>query len=841
MKDLNKKTIQLILILFAFSTLLLKAQTSSLDKANELLSKMTLEEKIGQIAQVDLSIIKSRLTEIEKYCIGSILSGGDSKPSDNSSEAWKNIYDSVQYYASKTRLQIPVIYGIDAVHGNNSIKGAVIFPHNIGLGCTKNPELIEKIGRVTAIEIAATGINWNFGPCMAVAQDDRWGRTYESYSEDPELVSILSSAYIKGLQTDNLQNETAVAGTAKHFAADGATFEGKDRGDAIISETEFRKKHVDIYKSAIDLNIATIMASFSKWNGKECHGNAYLLDTILRQELGFEGVIVSDWGAIDLLPGDYYSDIVNGINSGLDLIMVPIQYEKFLVELKKAIENGDISIARIDNSVRRILKLKYDLGMFDKKETNRELLKKIGSKEHRTIGRQAVRESMVLLKNNNKTLPISKDIKKIHIAGSHADNIGYQCGGWTLSWQGMSGNITPGTSLLQAIKKTVPKAEISYSDNGEGADESTQLAIVAIGETPYAEWFGDDKKLMLQQKDIDIIENLKRKNIPVVCVLMTGRPRIITPIIHNCEAVVAAWLPGTEAEGITDILFGDYNPTGKLSFSWPKSIEQEPINIGDSKYDPLFAFGYGMTSFEDDLSMNPTFLTAMLLNEGNSIEILLSQKIVSLPGIESFKIMTDQEKTIQITSVEPIANNPYKLKLNLSEKIEYSSILSLTYTGQGLVCGAKKTLAAFENQMIYSIQYREDKINKAPGMIQAENYFNQQNITVTDGNDQLGGEKVILEKDEWIELFIDVDNSNVYDLFMRFYGVNKATLEVSVDNISFAPIKVPEGTELDWKMEAYKNIELTTGKHIVKLKTVEGTVHLNWLAFDTFKKIPKRN
>jgi len=570
---------------------------------DSLIKEMTIDEKIGQMTQVDQQFLND-ISDISKYGFGSLLSGGGSTPKVNEPKAWADMYDQYQREALNSRLKIPLLYGIDAVHGHNNVVGATIFPHNIGLGATRDAKLVESVARATALEVAATGIDWDFAPCLAVPNDYRWGRTYEGFSENTALVTELGNAAILGYQSANINNPNSVLACAKHFIGDGGTLFGTglngkiDRGNLAISENELREKHLPPFKKAVESGVATFMAAYNTWNDVRCHANKYLLTDILKEELGFKGFVVSDWAAIEDIPGDYKSDIIISINAGIDMVMVPgavkfgnESFEKFIKLFKESIEDGSIPMTRVDDAVKRILLIKKQAGLFDRPFSNQQLLSHIGSQKHREIAREAVRKSMVLLKNEDNLLPLPKNGKTIIVAGRGADNIGMQCGGWTISWQGEMGNKTAGTSILEAIQSTVdPTTSVQFTEDGNNA--IGDVAIVVIGEEPYAEMEGDRIDLSLDKKDLAVIDKLKAQNIPVVVILLSGRPMIITDHLDQWDALVAAWLPGTEGHGISDVLFGDYNPTGELSFSWPKSMDQIPITKTD---DHLFDFGYGLS------------------------------------------------------------------------------------------------------------------------------------------------------------------------------------------------------------------------------------------------------
>ncbi len=563
------------------------------DRVTDLLARMSLEEKIGQMTLAERDALKN-VEDIAAYHLGALLSGGGSTPSPNTPKSWADMYDGYQEQALSTRLGIPLLYGADAVHGHNNVKGAVIFPHNIGLGATRNPELVEEIGRITALEVAGTGVDWTFSPCLAVFRDERWGRAYESLGETPELVSLLGGALVRGYQGADLGSGETILATAKHWVGDGGTTGGVDRSDTAIDEATLREIHVAPYVEAIQAGVGSIMVSQSSWNGVEMHAHDYLIDDVLKGELGFEGFVVSDWEAIDQIPGDYRSDVRTAINAGLDMIMVPYEYVTFIETLRDAVESGDVPMERIDDAVSRILRAKFQLGLFENPYTDRALTGLIGSAEHREIARQAVRESLVLLKNENALLPLPKDLNRIHVAGRNGDDLGSQCGGWTITWQGQNGDITTGTTILEAIENTVSEqTSVTFSRDGVGA-EGADVGIVVVGETPYAEWEGDSDDLSLSKADLNAINAVREAGAPVIVILVSGRPMIVAPELENWDALIAAWLPGTEGQGLADVLFGDYNPTGKLPCSWPRTMEQVPINYGDADYDPLFEYGFGL-------------------------------------------------------------------------------------------------------------------------------------------------------------------------------------------------------------------------------------------------------
>ncbi len=580
---------------------------SSFDaQVKPLLAQMTLDEKIGQMTQPDQSFVKNP-EDVETLALGSLLSGGSSDPkAGNSLEAWTDMYDGWQARTAKSRLKIPLLYGVDAVHGHNNVLGAVIFPHNVGLGCTRDAALVEKIERITAEEVRASGIQWAFAPCVTVPQDIRWGRSYEGFGEDPALVKELGEAATRGLQGMDLANPLAVLACAKHFIGDGGTAygtgqrgRGLDQGDTRVDEATLRRVHLQGYISAVKAGVGSIMPSYNSWNGVKVSGIKYLLTDMLKKELGFEGFLISDYNAIDQLDKDYKKAIGISINAGMDMAMVPSRYKEYIADLKQLVAEGVVPMSRIDDAVTRILRVKFAMGMLDPKRSqlaDRGLWKTFGSPEHRAVARQAVRESLVLLQNDEKLLPLSKTAKRIHVVGAGADDIGRQSGGWTIDWQGKSGPVTTGgTTILAAIKAAVAKgAQVTYSRDGSGAEGAT-VAVAVIGEPPYAEGAGDRADLGISPEDMAAVSAAAGEGVPVVAVLLSGRPLILGDLTEKASAIVAAWLPGTEGAGVADVLFGDHKPSGKLSFTWPKTMAAVGKHKGDAGYDPQFPFGFGLS------------------------------------------------------------------------------------------------------------------------------------------------------------------------------------------------------------------------------------------------------
>lgn len=584
-------------------------------RVKDLLGRMTLAEKIGQMTQIERE--NATAEQIAKYFIGSVLSGGGSVPAPQASaQAWASMVNEMQKGALSTRLGIPMIYGIDAVHGHNNVYKATIFPHNVGLGATRDPDLVKRIGEATALEVRATGIPYVFAPCVAVCRDPRWGRCYESYSEDPKVVQSLTTL-ISGLQGDVPSNDVGrpyvggskkVAACAKHYVGDGGTVKGINENNTIIDTHGLLTIHMPPYYNSIIRGVSTVMVSYSSWNGVKMHANHHLITDFLKNKLRFRGFVISDWQGIDRITSpphkNYSYSIEAGIGAGIDMIMVPYTYTEFIDDLTEQVNNKIIPMSRIDDAVYRILRVKFTMGLFESPFADSSLADELGKQEHRELAREAVRKSLVLLKNGKSSyspvLPLPKKAGKILVAGSHADDLGRQCGGWTITWQGQPGNnITAGTTILSAIKATVdPSTTVVYSENPDSSvvtGDKYDYAIVVVGEPPYAEGFGDNLNLTIPEPGPTVIQTVC-KSIKCVVVLISGRPLVLEPYIGSIDAFVAAWLPGTEGQGVADVLFGDYGFTGKLSRTWFKSVDQLPMNVGDAHYDPLFPFGYGLTT-----------------------------------------------------------------------------------------------------------------------------------------------------------------------------------------------------------------------------------------------------
>ncbi|WP_406173764.1 glycoside hydrolase family 3 protein [Streptomyces sp. NBC_00996] len=578
----------------------------------DLVSRMSLEEKAGQMTQAERGALTAQ-GDIARYDLGSLLSGGGSTPTPNTAQAWANMIDSFQLRARATRFQIPLIYGVDAVHGHNNLVGSTIMPHNIGIGATRDPGLARKAGAVTAAEVRATGIPWDFAPCLCVTRDERWGRSYESFGEDPALVKSMETI-IQGLQGaadgKDLKDDDKVLATAKHFVGDGGTAYGSstmgsytiDQGVTKVTRQQLEAIHLSPYRTAVDRGIGSVMPSYSSLDilgdGRgpvKMHARGDMINGVLKDRMGFDGFVISDWAAIDQIPGDYASDVRTSINAGLDMIMVPYAYKDFRTTLIDEVRAGRIGESRVDDAVARILTQKFKLGLFEKPYADTTGASGIGSPEHRAVARQAAAESQVLLKNAGGVLPLRKS-QKVYVAGSNADDIGNQTGGWTITWQGSSGPITDGTTILEGMRRA--GGDVTYSKDASAPTGGYDVGVVVVGETPYAEGVGDvgnGNDLELSAADKAAVDKVCGA---MKCVVLTvsGRPQLVGDRLGSIDALVASWLPGTEGDGVADVLYGKRAFTGQLPVTWPKSESQLPINVGDTSYDPQFPYGWGLTT-----------------------------------------------------------------------------------------------------------------------------------------------------------------------------------------------------------------------------------------------------
>lgn len=606
------------------------SEASVEDRIESLLSQMTLEEKVAQMMQPEHDDIT--LEQVTQYGIGSILSGGGSDPSTgNALENWQEMVNNYKQAALDSRLGIPLLYGIDAVHGHNNVLDATMFPHNIGLGAANNPELMEEIGKIVASEVRATGIQWTFAPTLANAQSEFWGRTYESFSESVEDVVNLSGPYIKGMQggsdinSDSFMTEYNIIACAKHFIGEGYTVNGQNQGDVSMTEEEFdallESGVLNPYTNAVNENVLTVMASYNSVNGVKCHENYHLLTEVLKEDLGFKGLVVSDYMGVQQVSGKTYKDQIElCVNAGIDLFMEPESWKECMDLLIELVNEGRVKEERIDDAVSRILWVKFTAGLFEEEingAAEKECVKTFGSKEHRDVARQAVRESLVLVKNEqvNGTTAINalKGAKNISVVGSKADDIGSQCGGWTITWEGHTGNFTEGTSIIDGLKE-VAGSDVKFDFNKEGKiKKNTDAVIVVVGENPYVETGGDrypaslgmtyDDKLILEELGYSLDALDSKDDIPVIAVILSGRPINLSDYIDSFDGLVMAWLPGSEGAGIADVLLGDYDFKGTLKFTWVK----DPYDISTkfekgSEAKILYPYGYGLNKNGDTIS-----------------------------------------------------------------------------------------------------------------------------------------------------------------------------------------------------------------------------------------------
>jgi len=583
--------------------------TGCVARASALVAAMTPAQRYGQMTTVDSSGLT--VNEATTQLLGSVFSGGNSDPpSSNKIEDWTHLVSSYLNITSGYDPHTGLLYGTDAIHGNNNVQDAVIFPHHIGLGASRNAALVEQVGRITALEMLGVGINWAFAPTVAAARDIRWGRTYESFGESPDLAGELGAAEVRGLQNGKLGNSQSVLAGAKHYAGDGDTDGGKNAGNVTsLDEEGLREIAIQPYLPSIAAGVGSIMISYSSYQGTKMTASKEWLTDVLKGELGFQGFLVSDWDAVSQLPGSWNEQVKTAINAGLDMVMLShtkgVHTAADLANaLSSLVASGDIPEGRIDDAVRRILTIKCEMGLLDGDTTlDASLTAAIGSSEHRAVARDAVRQSLVLLKNDG-TLPLPKTLSRIHVTGGAADSLAKQCGGWTIGWQGLGTDgaataTTTGMTVLAAVKSLFAGSSTTVTTSADGSGAAgADRAIVVVGEAPYAEGQGDNANPTLSSTDFATIAKVKAANVPFVVVQFSGRPLILTDgsgnsALDQSNAFVAAWLPGSEGEGITDVLFGDFRPTGQLTLTWPASVSQIPIHDGDGQT-PLFPLGFGL-------------------------------------------------------------------------------------------------------------------------------------------------------------------------------------------------------------------------------------------------------
>ncbi len=712
-------------------------------RIDTLMTSMTVEDMVGQTIQADISSITPE--DIRHYRLGAILNGGNSAPGDNVRapvEDWLPLADAFYEASMDTsngRKAIPILWGTDAVHGHNNIVGATIFPHNIGLGATRNPDLVQQIGAITAREVIVTGMDWTFSPTLAVVRDSRWGRTYESYSEDSEIVAQYAKAIVNGLQgelgTDDFLSHQHILATAKHFIGDGGTQGGKDQGNNIDSEADLRDYHGAGYPPAIEAGVQTVMASFSAWHGQRMHGYGPLLTDVLKNRMGFNGFVVGDWNGHAQLPGCSTKSCPAAFNAGIDMFMAPDSWRQLYENTVAQVESGEISRSRLEDAVRRILRIKFRLGLFEKPKPSARPLagnySLLGHPNHRAVARKAVRESLVLLKNQDNLLPLSGN-QTILVTGDSADDIGKQSGGWTLSWQG-TGNTNAhfpyGTSIWEGIRNAVETSGGKAIFSMDGSYSQTpDAAIVVFGEAPYAEFKGDvDNLNFSSDKTLQLLQGLRAEGIPTVVVLLSGRPLWITPEINAADAFVAAWLPGSEGAGIADIIIRKPNDDinadfkGKLSFSWPRTATQTSVNRGDSNYDPLFPYGYGLTYADNgDLPQLPetSGLDGSEKTQSDALFALgkpmapwsLQATVGNISSAVAEDGRTQLEHALTIRSIDRAAQEDARQFIWSGQESA-----SISITGP-----ATDYAVALHYDMVLAVQYRVDSLPEGPVMLVVE-------------------------------------------------------------------------------------------------------------------------
>ena len=645
-------------------------------KIDHILGDLSLEEKIGQMIQPEIRHLTPQ--DVRDFHIGSVLNGGGSVPNGNrysKAADWLAIADA--YYQasmddSDGHMAIPIMWGTDAVHGVGNIVGATLFPHNIALGATRNTELIKEIGNITATEIAVTGLDWDFSPTVAVARDDRWGRTYESYSEHPELVRDYAGVMVEGLQGEasgqGFLSAYKVISTAKHFIADGGTHNGIDRGDCLADEETLFRVHAAGYYSAIEAGVQSVMASFNSWHGVHMHGHQYLLTRVLKEQMGFDGLVVGDWNGHGFVAGATVLNCPQAVNAGLDIFMVPDpEWKQLYKNTLEQVKTGVIPLSRIDDAVRRILRVKLRADLWQKGlPSKRPLAGKdelLGAPEHRAVARQAVRESLVLLKNKNNILPLSPRLNVL-VAGDGADNISKQTGGWSVNWQGTGNTMAdfPGaTTIWMGIDTAVSAAGGKAILSVDGAyDQKPDVAIIVFGEDPYAEMQGDIQHQLLKAgdtRDLELLKRLQSQGIPVVSLFVTGRPMWINRELNLSDAFMVVWQPGTEGAGVADVIFtginGELNHPvkGRLSFSWPKRPDQGPLNWGDENYEPLFAYGFGLAYGELDLLKDNLPEEGIALEESSNVLELFNRR-----PLGAYQVMLEGKNNDRVLLNGNIAN-----------------------------------------------------------------------------------------------------------------------------------------------------------------------------------------
>jgi beta-glucosidase len=704
---------------------------------SRLMADMSLEEKVGQMIQADVANIKPE--DLRQYPLGSILSGGNSPPLNGekpgSPQAWVDTVRDFRRVSLERRTghtPIPVMFGIDAVHGNAHVAGATVFPHNVGLGAARDLELVQRIGAATAEETAAVGMDWVFAPTLAIPRDKRWGRTYEGYSEDPSLVREYAPQMVAGLQGDvaagHLVRAGHVAATAKHFLGDGGTTAGVDQGDADLDEELLMSVHARAYPAAIEAGVLTVMASYSSWQGRKMHGNANLLTSVLKERFGFDGFVVGDWNGHSQLPNCAKDSCPSAIIAGIDMVMAPDAWKGLFENTVAQVRAGVIPMSRIDDAVRRILRVKVKLGLFDADRPFEGRLELLGSPEHRALAREAARKSMVLLKNNGGILPI-KGSARVLVAGSAADDIGRQCGGWTLSWQGTgnkNSHFPNGQSIFAGLRAALEAGGGSAEYSVDGSyTVKPDVAVVVYGEPPSAEMRGDLRTLdyaVFGGDDRALLKRLRAAGVPVVSIFLSGRPLWVNPELNASDAFVAAWLPGSEGGSVADLLIGgaggkpNFDFSGRLSYSWPNKADQAGMNVGDKVYAPLFAFGHGLT-YEDRIPLGRLSENSGVASAAANVDNYLVDGHTLAPW--RLALRTRNKTVVLAASGESASSDAVIASRSVNAPDANMNARALSWTGRGrasaVLTGPPIDLARQSNaDMSLLIEYRLDRKPSAP-------------------------------------------------------------------------------------------------------------------------------
>ena len=781
---------------------------------NTLLTTMTIEQKVAQMIQPEIRDFT--VAEMREYGFGSYLNGGGAFPNNDkyaSMEDWVTLADKMYAASVDDTLDgstIPTMWGTDAVHGHNNVIGATIFPHNIGLGAMHDAELMEQIGAATATAVRVTGIDWLFAPTVAVVRDDRWGRTYEGYSEDPALVRDYASAMVRGIQGvpgESFLNDHKAIATAKHFLGDGGTQHGIDQGNNLASEQALINIHAQGYIAAIEAGVQTIMASFNSWHGTKMHGNQTMLTDILKNQMGFDGLVVGDWDGHGQVPGCSNSSCAQAINAGVDIIMVPTNWQAMFHNTVAQVNSGEISMSRLDDAVRRILRVKFRAGLFAgvtpkaRGIAGEQAL--IGGDTHRKIAREAVRKSLVLLKNHKQLLPLAPT-QNVLVAGSGADNIGKQSGGWTISWQGTgneNADFPGGSSIFDGIQAQVEKAGGRAELAPDGTfQQAPDVAIVVFGENPYAEGAGDIESIEYQRgnkRDLALLKRLKAQGIPVVSVFLTGRPLWVNAELNASDAFVVAWLPGSEGSGVADVLFTDnkgnmqHDFTGRLSYSWPALDDQVVLNKGDKHYAPLFEYGFGL-SYGDrstvSLTLNEVAANPLVKDYSQPMALFRTVAQADL----AFFLGDKASWAVPVATSVVTTQGSDNLTLRTENMAVQEDARELTWQGNSLAraylgWSEPKTLA--EYLASHSALTLDIKVSQAPdssvalGMLCGDNCRGSVDIQST-----LTG----LTRNEWHELSVDLQclvnaGAELTNITAPFMLESAGAVKLSVANVRLQP------------------------------------------------------